>query len=149
MRPRKKRDEVDLSIPAAVVALMRGVLAIPLGVGAQQTAKVYRLGFLYGIPVGPGALVFEEALRNLGWVKGRNIAIEYRSAEGHLDRLPAFAAELVALRVDVIIANSAPEAGGLLAYGADSALTADASGSRHRMMQQLATIADSVRAHVV
>jgi putative ABC transport system substrate-binding protein len=82
---------------------------MPLGVGAQQTAKVYRLGFLYGIPVGPGALVFEEALRDLGWVKGRNIAIEYRSAEGHLDRLPALAAELVALRVDVIIANCAPE----------------------------------------
>ncbi|MEW6687615.1 MAG: ABC transporter substrate-binding protein [Pseudomonadota bacterium] len=52
---------------------------------------------------------FEQALRDLGWVKGHNVAIDYRSAEGHLDRLPALAAELVRLRVDVIVANAAPE----------------------------------------
>lgn len=104
-----KRDEVNLSVAVVVVALMLSVLATPLGVEVQQTAKVYRLGFLYGIPVPPRAAVFEQALRDLGWVKGEKIAIEYRSAEGHLDRLPALAAELVALRVDVIIANAAPE----------------------------------------
>lgn len=52
---------------------------------------------------------FEQALRDLGWVKGHNVTIDYRSAEGHLDRLPALAAELVGLRVDVIVANAAPE----------------------------------------
>jgi len=48
---------------------------------------VYRIGFLYGGPVGSGAPVFEQALRELGWVKGQSIAIEYRSAEGHLVNL--------------------------------------------------------------
>jgi putative ABC transport system substrate-binding protein len=105
----RKGDKVNISVLAAAVALLLGVLATPFGTAAQQTGRVYRLGFLYGIPVPPGAAVFEQALRELGWVKGQNIAIEYRSAEGYLDRLPALAAELVALRVNLIIANSAPE----------------------------------------
>jgi putative ABC transport system substrate-binding protein len=92
-----------------VFALTVGGFTTPFIAEAQQAGKVYRIGFLYGPPVTSGAQVFEEALRDMGWVKGQNIAIEYRSAEGHLDRLPALAAELAALRVDVIVANSAPE----------------------------------------
>ena len=86
-----------------------GILGAPLAAEAQPAGHLHRIGFLYGIPVPPGAAVFERSLHELGWVKGQNIAIEYRSAEGHLDRLPALAAELVALRVNLIVANSAPE----------------------------------------
>ncbi len=100
---------MKLSAPAVVVALMLGVLAMPLDVAAQKTARVYRLGFLSGVPISASTRSIEQALSKFGWVKGQNIAIEYRSAEGHLDRLPALAAELVALEVDVIIANAAPE----------------------------------------
>jgi putative ABC transport system substrate-binding protein len=104
---------VNLSGFAGLVALTLAStlagFATPLGVAAQQPSRIYRIGFLYGPPVTPGARVFEDALRDLGWVKGQNIAIEYRSAEGYLDRLPALARELVALKVDLIVANSAPE----------------------------------------
>jgi putative tryptophan/tyrosine transport system substrate-binding protein len=85
------------------------VLVTHLGVAAQHAAGVHRLGFLYGIPIPPSAAIFEQALQELGWVNGQNVAIEYRSAEGHLDRLPALAAELVDLRVNLIIAYAAPE----------------------------------------
>jgi putative ABC transport system substrate-binding protein len=84
-------------------------LAAPLAAEAQQPGRIYQVGFLYGIPVGGGTHVFERALADLGWVKGRNIAVHYRSAEGHLERLPGLAAELVARKVDLIVANSAPE----------------------------------------
>jgi putative ABC transport system substrate-binding protein len=95
-------------IGLAVVLALTLILA-PLAAEGQHGARVYQVGYLYGPPVTPGARVFEEELRNLGWVKGQNIAIKYRSAEGHLDRLPALARELVALGVDLIVANSAPE----------------------------------------
>ena len=111
--PRGKRDEVNPLTIAAVATLLPaltvGLVATPPGAEGQQTSRIHRVGFLYGPPVTQGARVFEEALQDLGWVKGQNIVIEYRSAEGHLDRLPALAAELVSQRVDVIVANSAPE----------------------------------------
>jgi putative ABC transport system substrate-binding protein len=53
---------------------------------------------------------FLQGLRELGYVEGRNVVIEYRSAEGKSERLAALAAELVALKVDVIVAPSTPEA---------------------------------------
>ena len=82
--------------------------AVPLAAEAQQAAKVPRIGFLAGSLAGGPHLpeAFRQGLRALGYVEGRNVVIEYRDAEGKLERLPALAAELVALKVDVILAPS-------------------------------------------
>ncbi len=73
---------------------------------AQEAARVFRIGFL----ISPNAsfisfrvAAFRQRLRELGYVEGKNIVIEYRYAEGRLDRLPYLAAELVGLKVDVIV----------------------------------------------
>jgi putative tryptophan/tyrosine transport system substrate-binding protein len=74
--------------------------AWPLGSGAQQAVKVYKLGFLSaGSPDTSGDL---DALREWGYVEGKNLIVEPRFAEDRLDRLPGLAAELVSLKVDVI-----------------------------------------------
>lgn len=82
-------------------------LAAPLAVNAQQVSKVYRIGYLaQGDALHPAErnLVagFRQGLREHGYVEGQNVLIEYRWAEMNLDRLPALAAELVQLRVDLI-----------------------------------------------
>src|SRR6202795_1298057 len=79
--------------------------AAPLAAEAQQAAKVARIGYLSrNLAAGPHLPeAFRQGLRDLGYVEGRNVVIEYRSAEGKLERLPALAAELVALKVDVIV----------------------------------------------
>jgi putative ABC transport system substrate-binding protein len=88
--------------------LAGGLLAAPLAAEAQQAGKIARIGYLApnraASPHMPEA--FRQGLRDLGYVEGRNVMIEYRSAEGKLERLPALAAELVALKVDVIVASS-------------------------------------------
>lgn len=73
---------------------------------AQQTGKPHRIGFLWDTPqVWPHALeAFRQGLRELGWVEGQNIAIEYRWAEGQFDRLPGLVEDLVRLKVDLIVA---------------------------------------------
>jgi putative ABC transport system substrate-binding protein len=82
------------------------LLAAPLAAEAQQAAKVARIGYLAGnLAGGPHVTeAFRQGLRDLGYVEGRNVVIEYRDAEGKFERLPALAAELVALKVDVIVA---------------------------------------------
>jgi putative tryptophan/tyrosine transport system substrate-binding protein len=88
----------------SAVSLAMGVLLFPLCIPAQgdQPAKIYRIGYLSG-----GSLSLDVALaqglRELGYVEGKNIVIERRSADGKLDRLPALAEELVRLKVDVIV----------------------------------------------
>jgi len=92
---------------AFLAALWGGLFAAPFTADAQQAGKVYRVGYLTAgsVTANPGVLeAFRQGLRDLGWVEGQNIVIEYRSAEGHLDRLPDLAAELVRLKVDVIVA---------------------------------------------
>ncbi len=78
---------------------------------AQQPGKVPRMGYL-GADTGGRASLNAEALRqglrDLAYVEGQNIAIEYRSAEGNVDRLPGLAAELVRLKVDIIFAAGGP-----------------------------------------
>jgi len=81
-----------------------GALAAPLAAEAQPAAKVYRIGLLSPTSQGLGVEGFREGLRALGYVEGRNIVVEHRSAEGRFDRLPELAAELVGIRVDVIVA---------------------------------------------
>src|SRR5215203_2375550 len=90
-----------------VIALLGGAAAAwPLAAPAQPPARVAHVGFLWDSPgVWPEALEgFRRGLRELGWIEGRNIAIDYRGAEGRFDRLGELATELVALRVDVIVA---------------------------------------------
>jgi putative ABC transport system substrate-binding protein len=77
-------------------------------VDAQQSGKIFRIGFLDATtPSGSAALVeaFRQELRILGWIEGKNIAIEYRFAEGQPKRQPEFAAELVRLKVDLIVVS--------------------------------------------
>ena len=74
---------------------------------AQQRAKVARIGFLFvGSKDQPHLESFHQGLRDLGYVDGKNISIEYRYAEGKSEGLPALAAELVALNVDVIVTTN-------------------------------------------
>jgi ABC-type uncharacterized transport system substrate-binding protein len=91
---------------AFLATVTGGLLAAPLAVRAQQTAKVYRIGFVWDSPtVWPHALeAFQQGLRDLGWVEGQNIIVEYRWAEGRFDRLPGLMDELVRLKVDLIVA---------------------------------------------
>jgi len=84
------------------------ILAAPLAAEAQQTTKVARIGYL-GRDIVPAPHLpeaFLQGLRDLGYVEGRSVVVEYRDAEGKSERLPALAAELVALKVDVIVAAS-------------------------------------------
>jgi putative ABC transport system substrate-binding protein len=88
-----------------MVIIAGGLVAAPLAAEAQPAGKVARIGFL---GLNPGANphrrgAFLQGLRDFGYVEGRNVVIEYRSAEGKLERLSALAAELVALKVDVIV----------------------------------------------
>jgi putative ABC transport system substrate-binding protein len=80
------------------------LLAAPLAATAQE-AKVYRIGYLSAANPRSAAFfqAFEQRLRELGYIEGRNLAIEFRNAEGQLDRLPGLAAELVRLNVNVIV----------------------------------------------
>ena len=92
--------------------LASGLLAAPFAAGAQQAAKIGRIGYLAAnLTVSPHMNeAFRQGLRDLGYVEGRNFVIEYRNAEGRLERLPALAAELVATKVDVIVAADTPAA---------------------------------------
>lgn len=86
--------------------------AAPLAAEAQQAAKVARIGWL-AVNLAPNLHLleaFRQGLRDLGYSEGRSVAIEYRDAEGNLERFPALAAELVALKVDVIVAPTTPAA---------------------------------------
>jgi putative ABC transport system substrate-binding protein len=90
----------------ALLALLAAGAA-PVTVRAQQAGKVYRIGYL-STPtresVERGLDAFLRKLRELGWVEGQNLVIEYRWAEGNVERLPDLAAELVRRKVDVIVA---------------------------------------------
>ena len=88
------------------LALSAMLLALSFPVEAQQPTKMHRIGFLGGVsPAAVSARIeaFRQKLRELGYVEGKNIVIEYRYAEDKLDRLPVLAAELVRLKVDVIV----------------------------------------------
>src|SRR6267142_892864 len=78
---------------------------------AQQQGKILRIGFLDNSTASSTAVlleVFRQELRKFGWIEGKNIAIEYRFAEQKLERLPELAAELVRLKVDLIVTSGAP-----------------------------------------
>lgn len=85
------------------ITLLLGGLFSPVSADAQEAAKVARIGYLTAT-AGPFYQDFLRGLRDLGYVEGGNVVIEYRSAEGKIEQLPALAAELVGLKVDVIVA---------------------------------------------
>jgi putative tryptophan/tyrosine transport system substrate-binding protein len=98
---------------AFIGTLAGGLLAAPLAARAQQAAKVYQLGLLGGSPPNsPGGRVawegFFQGMRELGYVEGQNILVEGRFYCDHTERLPALAADLVRIKVDVIVAGTAP-----------------------------------------
>jgi len=103
-KSRRSRGQMNRR-EATVVLVTLG--ALPLASDAQQATKVPRIGYL-ALDLGSFLHVreaFLQGLRDLGYVEGRNIVIEYRSADGKPERLPALAAELVALKVDVLFAG--------------------------------------------
>jgi putative tryptophan/tyrosine transport system substrate-binding protein len=92
--------------------LTGGLLAAPVVAEAQQAAKIARIGYLAANLAASPHLreAFLQGLRDLGYVEGRNLVIEYRDAEGKYEQFPALATELVALKVDVIVVTSTPAA---------------------------------------
>jgi len=121
--PKTKAGPVDIlradSEPSRRIKNLKwlGIVAIGIAyvmcgavVEAQQAKKIQRIGYLTSAtPDGQSARIeaFRQGLRELGYVEGKNIIIEYRYAEEKLDRLPALAAELVRLKVDVIVTGGA------------------------------------------
>src|SRR3989304_9128649 len=93
---------------AVIALLILCILAAPLETEAQQTKKIPRIGFLL-LRAGPSDRepAFREGLRELGYIEGQNITIEYRYAGNKEDRLRDLAAELVRLKVDVLVTAAA------------------------------------------
>jgi putative tryptophan/tyrosine transport system substrate-binding protein len=93
----------------AFVTGLGALLAAPLTAEAQQAGKVGRVGYLLGATRAQTSHLvkaFEDGLRDLGYVPGRNVVIEYRFADGKAERLPQLAQDLVRLKVDVIVTGS-------------------------------------------
>src|SRR5262249_39695868 len=90
---------------AFITVVGGSILAGPLGAEAQQATKVARIGFL-SLNLAPNRHLneaFRQGLRDLGYIEGHNFVIDSRDADGKFERLPALAAELVVLKVDVIV----------------------------------------------
>src|SRR6187455_2712841 len=89
------------------------VVTWPLAAHAQQAGKVYRIGILEPIPAAQNAAnldALRNGLRDLGYVEGQNLTIEYRSADGRAERFPDLASELVRLKLDLIVTRGTPAA---------------------------------------
>ena len=97
-----------------IVALALTVVGVPLGTEAQQPGKAWHIGFLgarsRSTPENPDVYydAFVDGMRELGYVEGKNLVIEWRFADGMYERLPALATELVRLQPDVIVTHSSP-----------------------------------------
>jgi putative tryptophan/tyrosine transport system substrate-binding protein len=96
--------------PLIILAL--AMLVVPFLTEAQPATPVHRIGYLLGASRAQEPFLedFLEAMRALGYVEGQNLVMEYRAAEEHYERLPALAAELVRLPVDVLLAVITPAA---------------------------------------
>ena len=94
------------SAVGCIMTLTLSFLAAPLAANAQQAGKVARIGVLCPITcTDPSLEVFRQALHELGHVEGQNLVLAFRTAEGHIERLPDLAAELVRLNVDVLFTS--------------------------------------------
>jgi len=96
----------------AFITVMGGsIIAAPRAAKAQQPARIHRLGLLLtGDPPDPNIEAFREGLRELGYVEGKNIAIDYRWASGQTGLWPELATALVGAKVDVIVTQATPAA---------------------------------------
>ena len=106
---RGKEKDMKKKIPVVTLCILLFALCVP--VSAQQAGKVFRMGFLdAGTASGSAVMVneFWQELSKLGWIEGKNISMEYRFAEQKFERLPELAAELVRLKVDLILATAGP-----------------------------------------
>ena len=97
-----------------VISILGSAVAWPRGVRAQQlTSKLYRIGVLETVSATLNAAnmdAFRKGLQELGYIEGKNYVVEYRSADGAAARFPKYAAELVGLRVDIIVTRGTPAA---------------------------------------
>ena len=94
-------------------ALIAGIFLFTICADAQQTGKIFRIGFLDSSTASGSAVLveaFRQELSKLGWIEGKNFAFEYRFAEGKIDRAPELAVDLVHLRVDLIVVTGVPPA---------------------------------------
>jgi putative ABC transport system substrate-binding protein len=107
-----ERARKNMKTKITVLALSAVLFALGSSTEAQQPKKVPRIGFVFGIgdANNPGLRVeaFRQGLRDLGYVEGKNILVEYRYIEGKLDRIPGLVAELVQLKVDVLLVVTLP-----------------------------------------
>jgi putative ABC transport system substrate-binding protein len=87
------------------LAALAAIIAVPLSAEAEQAGRIWRVGLLT-LSALPDHESLLEGLRDLGYVEGRNLSIERRNAEGHRERLPDLAADLVRAKVDAIVAQS-------------------------------------------
>ena len=116
-------SEAASSVPKMIrrsfIAAIGALFVSPVA-SAQQRTKMVRLGLLIaaGPEAGPYLESFKDELRKLGWIDGRNMQIEFRSGVGDVNRLPALVAELIRLKVDLIVASTTP--GALAAKSATS-----------------------------
>ncbi len=102
-----------LRVLGLVVTLALDILLAPFTLEAQQAGKVYRIGVLETISMALNAAnfdAFRQGLRELGYVEGQNVVIEYRSADGRQERFPDLVTELVRLKVDLILTRGTPAA---------------------------------------
>ena len=105
------RQEPSMERRTFIGLVSGSLLVAPLAAEAQPAGKVPRIGVLNIAPrSGPFGQAFERRLRELGYVEGQNVAIEFRTAEGRVEKLPGLATELVGLKVDVIVTPIEPAA---------------------------------------
>lgn len=100
------REQRNMKRKITALSFCAVLLALCVSAAAQQPAKVPRIGYLTGArltAIANRTEAFRQGLRDLGYVEGKNIVIEWRAGEGNFDRLPALATELVRLKVDVIV----------------------------------------------
>jgi putative ABC transport system substrate-binding protein len=105
---RQRRGDRVLPRAAAIVLTLGLLMAAPFTTAGQQAAKVYRIGYLSYLGCSDDPFLkgpFREGLRDVGYVEGRNVVIECRSAPGKTDRYPDLVAELVRLKVDILLAT--------------------------------------------
>src|SRR4029450_12805856 len=101
-----------IRVPLAFEFAWLGALGFPHPVDAQQARTVYRIGVMANLCRGPLSTPFWDAfyggLREFGYIEGENVLIECRNSEGHAERFPKLAAELVALKGDLIMGHPTP-----------------------------------------
>ena len=106
-----RKSKIQNRIWAGLFAIVVALTVCGARAEAQQTKKIPRIGYLAGASVETSSVdAFRQGLRDLGYVDGQNIIIEYRYAEGKFERLPDLANDLVNLRVDLIVVQSTPAA---------------------------------------